>query len=248
MSGLHFLFADLFHELECLQKMASDYIDPSRANVLPTLKRTLESIRDQGSSKHLVPWQVRPENALRTVLSRGGYAPDEQGEHNVFGEMSFIWQVAPSEPKKGPVSLLRLDGLASIALSVHERGPTGAEKELARWRVEVGDHQSPGTHFHVQIAYDTPPFPKSLDVPRLPAYPLTPMLAFESLLAELFQDQWRREADRDTTLFRTWNGVHRRRLQAFFGWQQRELKEHKLGTPLAVLKRIRPDLNEFVTP
>lgn len=246
MSGLHFRFADLFLELECLQKMAIDFIDPSRSNVLPMLKRTLESIKDQGSSKQVVPWEVRPVSALRTVLSRGGYAPDDQGEHNVFGEMSFIWEVAPVEPRKGPVSFLRLDGLASIALSIHERLPDASERELARWRVEVGDHQSPGTHFHVQIGYETPPFPKSLDVPRLPAYPLTPMLAFESLLAELFQDQWRQEADRDTALFRTWNGVHRRRLQAFLGWQQRELEAHKVGTPLAVLKRIRPAIDEFV--
>lgn len=245
MTGLHFLFAELFEEIECLQRMADQFIDPSRSTILPALKRTLESIQDQPSAR-IVPWQIRPERALRTIVGYGSYSPDDQGEHNVFGEMSFIWDVAPHPPPRGPVSLLCLDGRASIVLSIHKLTADGATTELAKWRLEVGDHQSPGTHFHVQIGYDTPPFPKSLDVPRLPTYPLTPMLAFEALLAELFQDRWWKEAQRDTKEFRTWNGVHRKRLKAFFKWQQRQLDAHTVGTPWSVLKRIRPSLDEFL--
>ena len=246
MSGLRFSFKDLFHEIECLQRIAGDYIDPRSANALPTLKRTLESIQEYGSHKKIVPWELRPELAMRTIVSYGGYAPDEQGQHNVFGEMSFIWDIAPEE-SKGPVSFFRLDGRASIVLSIHEQPAAGPSTELARWRVEVGDHKSPGAHFHIQVGYEKPPFPKSLDVPRLPAYPLTPPLAFEALLAELFQDRWRREADGDTQMFRTWNAVHRRRLQAFFRWQQRALAEQTLGTPWSVLKRLKPALGELLT-
>ena len=60
-------------------------------------------------------------------------------------------------------------GLASTKLRILD-AVSDDETELAMWRVELGDQQSPGCYFHTQILgqSDVPPFPHSVCIPRLP--------------------------------------------------------------------------------
>jgi hypothetical protein len=121
--------------------------------------------------------------------------------------------------------------------------------EIAMWRMEVGGDSSPGTCFHVQILGQTNsvPFPRYLEVPRLPTILFTPMLAFEFLLGELFQQEWpmnlaqgghRGDIER-------WRAIQLRRLSRLLDWQLRQL-QGKWGSPLSIMKAIQPPSDLFL--
>jgi hypothetical protein len=109
------------------------------------------------------------------------------------------------------------------------------------WTADIGDHQSPGTHFHFQLnGFDKPPFPKTLDVPRLPALAMSPFFALEFAIGELFQDRWERHASAESKDAQTWRNIHLPRLRRFFAWQAGRLPDGLVGSPLMALKLAKP--------
>ena len=116
------------------------------------------------------------------------------------------------------------------------------------WRAEVGDAASPGCHFHVQIAGDKedPPFPKALDVPRLPGFFVTPATVVEYVLGELFQREWLEHlATRGADLNRWWP-IQQRRLCAVLQWQLDVVRDASGSSPWATLKRQKPQAGLFL--
>ncbi len=239
---LQFSFADVFSEISSLSQIAGEFIAPGGTDlVLPRLKSDLENIQSSGSYGAPIKWQIRRERTLNTTVSYGSYQRDDEGQLNVYGSMSFVWAIAPVELKRRVPSHFVLDGLASTELKLYERVPQGADRLLASWQVDVAAHDSPGTHFHVQLheGLNAPSLPKTLDVPRLPVFAMSPFQCFEGMVAELFQERWAQEAQRQNGAFHNWNRVQRQRIESFLQWQQQGLSS-KTGTPWSILKALKP--------
>jgi hypothetical protein len=132
-------------------------------------------------------------------------------------------------------------GKASTRVEIWRGERYGDRDRLAMWRMEIGGEDHPGSHFHVQVLGDSeePPFPKWLDIPRLPGFIATPAQVMEFALAELFQSEWvQRLADAPRGLA-IWNRIQRPRFERLFEWQVEELRNGS-GSPWADLKSAKP--------
>lgn len=242
---LEFKFAEVREEIDSFGKLARDFIEAGSDRILRDYADFLEHVRNN-PSKDDRTWQIEKTRPLRTTIST---SYDRKAGRKLCGSMSTIWQIRhlPEQgTKKRPRPCFQLVGKASTILRLIEVDADGSEQDAAMWRAEIGDQSSPGCHFHLQILGEQPsaPFPKHVPVPRLPSLCVSPMIALESLLAELFQDEWRR-----TTMSAQsspWHGVQRRRLQALFEWQLKQVKESPgHGSPWSFLKTRKPPADLF---
>jgi hypothetical protein len=165
--------------------------------------------------------------------------------------LAFKWQVLRVRPKKhkSPAEQFELVGIASTVVRVVQVDSEGADRdEIAMWRTEVGDAQSPGCHFHVQIRGENEelPFPKSLSVPRLPTCLTTPMAAMEFMLGELFQERWRERVSAQTNVLNAWRSIQVSRMEKLFEWHLKEIRDSHTS-PWLALKGAKPQRNIFVS-
>jgi len=243
IQGLVFPFNELLHECEVIRSYARSFLDKTTLPVLDEAKSTLQNIQSRGPSDRTTPWEVREDRPLRTILSDRESQPNGRARHRIRGTVSFIWDIRPLDEGawKGR-RYFALDGKASTVIRLTE-DVDGSNECIARWSIEVGDHQSPGTHFHSHVGgFERSPFPKSLDVPRLPALAMTPFLAIEFVIGELFQDRWRRHALADSKETRRWRNIHGPRLARFFEWQMRVASGAGIvGSPWMTLKTAKPN-------
>jgi hypothetical protein len=247
MPGIIFSINDIILELECAKGLAGRFLVSHEA-VFSRLRVQLESLREEASRSD-VAWEISPSQALRTIVSEGQYESSGKGKP-VFGTLSFRWEVRRIHPKKlkQPARYFQLVGIASTTTRVFEVNDDGSQgKELAMWRTEVGDDNSPGCHFHVQIRGedDEGPFPKRLSVPRLPGYLATPMAALEFMLAELFQERWKKHVVAETDDLKRWRAIQKRRFEKLLGWQT-ETISRATQSPWSVLKAAKPPERLFV--
>lgn len=234
-SGLIFRFKDFIDECETLKAYASEVLDEQATWVIGAAKSVLENIQDQGPTDRSTPWAISQEHPLGTIWSIGESQSGVKSAYRIQAKLSFIWEIRPLKEKKGKRrNYFLLDGLACTRISLVEEG----SQTLAQWTVEVGDHQSPGAHFHFQLN-------GPLDVPRLPALAMSPFLAMEFVIGEIFQDRWKRLAAEDNKHTRRWHNLHKERLQRFFEWQMKCV-ESCLGSPWMALKLAKPQSNLFV--
>jgi hypothetical protein len=185
-----------------------------------------------------------------TEVSRGEYQPDDQGALNVYAEITSTWTIRRIAQRKRSLRAEKfiLTGNASTRVRIHrEASAQAGPAQLAMWRAEVGDSKSPGCHFHVQIAgdLDDPPFPKSLDVPRLPGLLITPPAVVEYVVGELFQARWLKHIAGQSAELNRWWPIQRRRLGAVLGWQLNIVKSAS-GSPWATLKKQKPGPQLFM--
>ena len=243
--GLFFSFLEMNIEIENMKKLSATFLeDSSTHSVLPMWQRDLLSYRASRTTG-IHPWTIRESKPIRTKPSNGEYQCGGNGHHKVFGEVSAKWEIQlvrlKGKKKHYAPSLFSLNGLASTKVRILEVRGT-EEIELARWRFEIGDSQSPGCHFHVQVLGDDNDvmFPRTLDVPRLPGIMVTPMDALEFLLAELFQDEWKKITSRSSDALAAWAACQRKRLTKVLEWQQTTLSTGS-GSPWTLLKISKPD-------
>ena len=239
--GLIFPFNEVIRECELMKTYAKHVLDRLTLGILDETKGTLENIQSRGPTDKTSRWEIREARPLRTIVSAGESQPDAKCKHHVWALFSFVWEIRPLDEGewKGRKHFL-LDGKASTLISVMERHEE-TERCVARWTVDVGDHQSPGTHFHVQLNhFNEPPFPTTFDVPRLPALAMSPFLAMESAISELFQDRWKKHSIADNKDTRTWRAIHRPRLERFLHWQASRIHPKIVGSPWTALKTARP--------
>ncbi|PYQ31129.1 MAG: hypothetical protein DMF56_04295 [Acidobacteria bacterium] len=249
MSELEFGFQDVLDELDALDKIIGPYCGPRSRTVLPQLITELKSIRDN-LAKRAWPWGIRESNPFYTAVSCGEYQPDDQGADNVFAEITSTWTIQriPPRKKSGKAARFRLTGNASTRVRIYREMPTGrAPAELAMWRAEIGDAFSPGCHFHVQILGegDEPPFPRSLDIPRLPTLIVTPAAVVEYVVGELFQESWLKHLSSQSANLNRWWPIQRRYLSAVLAWQLKVIEDAS-GSPWGTLKKAKPDSQLFV--
>jgi hypothetical protein len=250
MTELEFRFQDMLDEVDALSKIAVDFIDAGHRSVLAELGTVLENIRDEPSERRR-RWGIEQSNPLRTELSFGGYQKNNEGQHNIFAEITSAWEIQRIKPP-GKRALradrFALKGLASTCVRLMRKdAQDGTAEQLAMWRMEIGDSQSPGCHFHVQVLGESadPPFPKSLDVPRLPGIIATPLAVIEYVLAELFQDDWPKHVATQSAHLNRWAPIQKRRVTAVLDWQSKVVRESS-GSPWATLKNNKPDVGIFL--
>lgn len=236
-----FPFKALIDECEALKAYASDVLDKKSLSALSEAKSALENVQVSRTTG-TVRWGIPREQPLCTVWSDGECQPGNRSKYRLRAKFSFVWEIRRlDEDKWVRGKYFLLDGLASTITTLVEE-EDGAERCLASWAVEVGDHASPGTHFHFQVkGSDTEeaPFPKSLDIPRLPAPLMSPFLAIDLALGELFQDRWKRYAVTEGKETNWWRSIHQDRLLRFFGWQT-ECVKNCIGSPWMALKLAKP--------
>ena len=244
--GLIFPFKDFIDECDTLKAYASELLDERTAWVLDHAKYNLESIQSQGSTDRTVRWSISEQNPLCTTWSDGESKSGNKSAHIIRAKLSFVWEIRPLKEKSGKTPKhFVLDGLASTRITLVEEKDK-KERCLAQWTVDVGDHQSPGAHFHFQLnGFEEPPFPKSLDIPRLPAPVMSPFLAMEFVIGELFQDRWKELAAAENPHSNRWRSLHRGRLLRFFKWQADRV-ETSAGSPWMALKLAKPHSELFV--
>ncbi|HET6880086.1 MAG TPA: hypothetical protein VFI31_08015, partial [Pirellulales bacterium] len=119
---------------------------------------------------------------------------------------------------------------------------------VARWQFEVGDHDSPGCHFHAsanQQEHGAGLFPTWLKIPRLPGLLFSPMDGLDFLLGELFQSEWEKAVGEDSQHRNGWAQSQRQRLDKLLSWQLKQVRANKVGTPWMSLKRAKPTAEIF---
>jgi hypothetical protein len=243
MTALTFAFQEVINEVDAFSHLAHDFIEPNSRFVLPQFKSELESYREQ-PTKDGYEWQIRPDFPLRTTVSRGEYEVGGGGEHHVFADIDACWSIQriPERKRKLPARQFKLTGIASTRVRLWCQIDEGKKKEIAMWRMEIGDDASPGCHFHVQVLGELPdfPFPKSLSVPRLPGLILTPPGVAEFVLAELFQDRWPEHVGRDSPHLKRWAPIQEGRFRRLLQWKLDVLRTNT-GSPWTTIKRRKPD-------
>lgn len=245
--GILFSIAEMLRELESAEKLATPFlVNPQ--GFFGEVRTQLIGIRDEYTDR-MISWEVPLIRSLRTQVSKGEHERGSKGRW-VAGKLAFKWQVLRVHPKKpkSPAEHLELAGIASTMVRVVHVENDGAHgDEIAMWRTEVGDEQSPGCHFHVQIRGESEelPFPKSLSVPRLPTCLATPMAAMEFMLGELFQERWRERIAAQTNVLNTWRSIQRSRMEKLFEWHLKEIRDSQTS-PWLALKAAKPKPRIFI--
>jgi hypothetical protein len=246
MPSILFPIKDTLLELESAKSIAGEFLENEEL-AFAQMRTQLEGLRDERTGN--LSWKIPPSKPLRTIVSDGEYDRGGGGGA-VVGTLSFLWEIARVHPKKkrAPAEHFQLVGIASTVSRVFTVNDNGSQgDELAMWRMEIGDDNSPGCHFHVQIRgeNDDGPFPKSLPVPRLPSCLATPMAALEFMLAELFQERWKRHLFSETDALKRWRAIQRARFSKILAWQGDEISSSN-RSPWSALKAARPPEDLFL--
>lgn len=248
MAGLQFLFSTIDTEVNAVASVAERFIARSSANVLPTFRSALDNIRGCPTGRPY-RWEIKDDLPLCTKTSWGDYDRG-QGQSPIFAKISCVWDIEPLGDDNLASRTHRkfaLAGLASTKVRIVEGEAQEQGEELAMWRTEIGDDRSPGCCFHVQVLgeSDDPPFPSSVPVPRFPSLLVTPMSVLEFVLAELFQDSWRKHAARDTSPMQSWRKIQRLRLGRLLHWKADHV-DGSAGPPWTALKSAKPPASLFL--
>jgi len=247
--SLHFPFQMLLDEIEAISRITRGFMAPSAVGVFAQLKANLESIRASKSTA-VAPWAIRESYPLQTGESLGQYEPGDGGSHVVVAELTCLWEVACVPDRKHgnrAPTYLSLEGIASTRVRLFDVD-TDPRRELAMWRMEVGDNASPGCHFHVQILGEPSHqvFPHSLPVPRFPSIIVTPMAVLEFVLAELFQDNWRQRAAQESADMLRWKPIQQKRWRDLLAWHQICMRD-AIGSPWTSFKTKKPSPELFTS-
>ena len=260
MTGpLQFKLRELIEEVELMEKLAAAFLDEGTADVLKGVAGQLETLRHW---REETPMSVSPKWPIKTIPCEGGYERDNGGAYKgLFAELVFMWQLQPlGKPSKRRQAnrYVEVAGITSTVARLkidHEGTPV----DVASWRMEFGDDQSPGAFFHAQIPdasetshqeHQASPFgkwPHWLPVPRLPIPVLTPMLGLEFTLAEIFQDRWPEHLASGRHEVNRWRVLQRRRFVNYFEWQRRNAAKSGSGSPILATKCAKPACDMFLS-
>lgn len=230
--SLRFRVADLRNELINLNTLARPKLPRAQHDRLRRLADELLRFSQQAGT---TTWGWPEEDPLVLAESAGAYQPDRRGAEHIVAEIDAKWELRRVDNRTVEVA-----GPATVRVRFNEG-------DLGMWRMELGDDHAPGCFFHVQILGqdETRPWPKSVDVPRLPGIVATPASVVEFVLGELFQDDWPKDVNRSRSAARQWQGVQRCWWTAMLGWQ-REIAAQAEGSPWAAIKAAKPDRDLFI--
>ena len=236
MRGLQFTFAELESETKTLKKIARPFLCKNTIEVLSEFEKDINSFRS-------MPAESTGQLQLRRLetIPTGLYGPE------IYAAFCGIWDVrsvAVKNKRYNPRNIM-FCGIASTKIRLYCK--KNDKKPIAMWRLELGAHDSPGCYFHAQILgnCDKPPFPKSIPIPRLPSFFVTPMAAIEYGIGELFQEEWSIHAARNSGDFQNWNRLQKPRLERLFEWYRKSLM-NGVSSPWMTLKAAKPNSELFL--
>jgi hypothetical protein len=240
---LHFEISELKREVEALLGIAAEFLAPGSRAALLQLKNDLDGIAKANARS--IRWSISESTPVVTALSYGEYMSGDEGGLAIFAEISFVWEVSPirASGDTRPAKSVSLVGIASTKIRILRGDPLDRDnaEEVAMWRMEIADDEAPGTHFHVQVlgGESDPPFPKALDIPRLPGMILSPLACVEFVVAELFQDRWQRNAVKASGPMNQWRSIQERRIKRQLEWHVAEIASSS-GSPWGAIKSAKP--------
>lgn len=249
--GIHFKLADLEREVSSFDAICRSFLAQDCREVL---RGWLTDLKNYCSSSSQYPWRwtISELQPIRTRSTPEFEPKGRQGGFDVHGELSCVWTVVNLKPKgskkhrgKLPGQLICLNGLASSTVKIFRSNSADPAPPIAQWQFEVGDHQSPGCHFHIGIGRFGLQN-SELPVPRLPSILLTPIDALDFLLGEIFQDSWRKNVDSESGDGQVWAGEQKQRLARLLKWKQEQI-EASGGSAWNYLKHRRPDADIFLS-
>jgi hypothetical protein len=225
---LRLRIADLRREMVAVPTLAEPFLSPEGSRRLQEAQRPLAAHAARPNTPFT--WEISRETPVTTKPSKGEYEQKGDKGPHVVGTLSFRWHLRTGAK---PVREVYLVDNASTELRIVDADGT----LLRSWKMDVGLKDAPGTCFHTQIDASQSGSSSSdwLPVPRLPAFPPTPMSCLELLLSELFQTEWRKRVERETQEMQDWRGIQRGRLSSFLHWQL-EAIDQTIGSPLMHLK------------
>ena len=240
MAGLQFRFEELIREARELKNIAKSFLDSGASLAFDEFISALESIKGAGEGH---PRRVE----LGELRTKESYSHDRRTGLGVRMCVKGVWDLSPLG-RTGAGRKVEFSGIASTRIALQDA--TDPCRRLATWKIELGDHQSPGCYFHIHVPGENhdPPFLAGLPVPRLPSLFATPMAALEFALGELFQKKWDKELGRSDPRTIWWCSTQKRRLCDLLEWQQRELKKYKEyeSSPWMTLKAAKPPADLFL--
>ena len=255
MNGpLRYKIAELINEVKLMQAMAAGFLAENAITVLERLIQQFETLRYRS---HAATIGVDPAWPITTRVCNGGYERNNGGDRkDLFGELFFKWELLPVGSAKRKLEADVVGIASSVARLKIDH--LGTKAVIASWRMEFGDSTSPGAFFHAQIPDtlggtapkddSTSPqmWPSWLPVPRLPIPAMTPMLALEFLLAEIFQESWPKHLVSGGHSVDGWRALQRQRYVRFFEWQQKNAMVSGQGSPLLAMKAAKPPSDMFL--
>ncbi len=247
MAELEFSFDEVVAEIKVMGNIAKSFIRPESAYVLPQFVDDLESIRSSQADRTF-EWQIPQTAPLQTVTSRGQYeTAGRMGSEHVFAEVTNIWQIARVRQRRRESARFRLTGKASTKIRIRRDNNAGRFQDIAMWRIEMGAADSPGCHFHIQVLGENTkrPFPRTLCIPRFPSIFVTPTLALDFVLGELFQEEWARRMSEQSSDMNTWSRIQSSRFKRLFKWHSDAITANS-GSPWLAIKRSKPASEMFL--
>ena len=238
-----------------MEHLAGTFLENEDPGVLANVREQFEQLRYAQQKMTIATNTGWP---IRTKPCNGGYERQEGGQRkDLFGELTFQWELQPlgqANRRRENARQAELAGVASsvVRLKVVE---DGCHVSVASWRMELGDNVSPGAFFHVQIpdathsvSEQTTPtmWPTWLPVPRFPIPPITPMLALEFTLEELFREKWRNHIRGGGHHVEAWRSLHKGRYMRFYDWQKRVAETSGSGSPLLSVIDSKPRFDIFL--
>ena len=219
MAGFRFLSAELIQETIAFGKIARPFIARESQLVLEDYLQDLRSIGDQPEdTDHRLT--LRP---LWTKPSKGQYEADKKGKH-IRAKIEGTWQLRVIPSSQTPQ--MEFCGIASTTVVLFDLANSCTP--FAMWKLELGDHRSPGCYIHAHIPWgfdSETPGQKPISIPRLPSIFITPMSAIEFVMGELFQKEWPQRTNRLTGDTTNWHRLQKKWLQCLFSWYLDVLKD-----------------------
>lgn len=231
-----FDFAATEAELNAMGKAAAKLLSSNSQLVIGA---AIESLRN--TKKRPGRWEIDDKRPLKTTLCHGTYVPNSAGKgYCLEGRLSFVWDIAPVKTKQ---TRFAIAGKASTKIEIHRRKGADRFTKVGEWRFEMGDVNAPGAFFHGQVSW---PNHKSVDVPRLPSYLVTPIECLDFLLGELFQDDWPKLQFEKKNELAQWSSRQRARISGLLRAKSKLLENVSGMSPWIALKKWKPDNTDIM--
>lgn len=256
--SLRFEVSDLATEVELMRRMSEKFLLEEASEILRGVKEQIDTLRYRTHDTTIAVDANRP---IRTRHCNGGYERNNGGTYkDLFGELLFKWEFPPLGNGGSRLATKRQVEVIGIASSVARLriNICGEKIAIASWRMEFGDSASPGAFFHAQIP-DTlgkpsqgggcsrqQMWPTWLPVPRFPIPAMTPMLALEFIIAEIFQERWPQHLASGGYEVEHWRSLQSRRFVAYFNWQRKNVESSVKGSPILATKEAKPVTDFFL--
>lgn len=146
MPNIQFKIKELYDEFRLMKELAASFLREESLPILDTVGERLTGLRSHRSPLRL---EAKPDRPIKTKDSEGKYEKSGGGGYCVRAELCFIWELQPITGPKGNRHV-EVSGKASTVTKLYA-DVNGSSSEIAHWRLEIGDSNSPGFYFHAQM-------------------------------------------------------------------------------------------------